>query len=219
MVEELRGSIVSPNVQRALLVAYEVDYHVKVVDVTPHQQKAPEFKTLQPFGQVPVLVRADNENFFESRAIARYFVVSKKSPLLPIHDPIRYGAVETWINAEGSHWSEAGYVIGFEGHIRNFVFPGTKPDEARAAKSLERFKQILDIYEKRFSRDKFVSIAGGNEVTLADLFHLPVGHLVFKHVHPELLNQPQYEGVKKWWDHISKTKGWQAVLTELAKGQ
>lgn len=54
-------------------------------------------------------------------------------------------------------------------------FTGAKPDEAFFETQITELGKKLDVYEKILSKQKYLA---GNEVTLADLFHLPYASLL-----------------------------------------
>ena len=51
-----------------------------------------------------------------------------------------------------------------------------EPDEEQVKKHVATLGAKLDIYEKILSKQKYLA---GDEVTLADLFHLPLGAKLF----------------------------------------
>lgn len=71
MVLKLYGSAMSTSRVLVTILEKELPYELVLVDIAKGEQKAEEYKKLQPFGKVPAL---DDDGFimFESRAICKY---------------------------------------------------------------------------------------------------------------------------------------------------
>ena len=68
----------------------------------------------------------------------------------------------------------------------------------------------LSTYEKILSKQAYLA---GDEITLADLFHLPLGKLIKDLGFPELCRR--YSHVAEWLDELSKRKSWLKVNLDL----
>ena len=109
-------------------------------------------------------------------------------------------------------------------------FTGVDTDEALLKSYLDALNPTLDAYEKILSKKKYLA---GDEITLADLFHLPAidklyasgqGDLIdkranvkrygsnFNHLQKSMGLSSRYD---RWWDDISSRPSWQAVKTEV----
>jgi glutathione S-transferase len=71
MVLKLYGSAMSTSRVLITILEKELPYEFIRVDIFKGEQKSEDYKTLQPFGKVPVL---DDSGFimYESRAICKY---------------------------------------------------------------------------------------------------------------------------------------------------
>jgi len=73
----------------------------------------------------------------------------------------------------------------------------------------------LDAYESILAKHKYL---GGNELTLADLFHLPIGSKAALQLQPGApfvnLEDPKRPNVARWWKEISTLPAWKAVQAE-----
>lgn len=81
---------------------------------------------------------------------------------------------------EQAHFEGPAQGIRFELVAKKII--GLKTDEARVAELTNTLASKLDVYEGILSKQKYVA---GDELTLADLFHLPCGVTV-KQFAPEL---------------------------------
>jgi len=83
---------------------------------------------------------------------------------------------------------------------------GEKPDEVEVAKHKAAVLNSLDVYEKVLANSKFLT---GDELSLADLFHLPFGIYA---IIPEFLeNRPN---VSRWWSALTNLPSWVKVTAE-----
>lgn len=85
---------------------------------------------------------------------------------------------------------------------------GGQTDEEKVKVLTEKLTGYLDVYERILSKQQYI---GGNQFTLADLFHLPYGSMAQL---PNVGLAPLFEQrphVKAWWDRITSRKSWQEV--------
>lgn len=90
-------------------------------------------------------------------------------------------------------------------HVFKPLFYGGEPDKERVKQLSEKLAGYFDVYEKILSKQEFI---GGNTFTLADVYHLPYGSMLF---HPNtnmghLINDRPL--VKAWWEKISGRQSW-----------
>jgi glutathione S-transferase len=190
MVLTLFGSPMSTCTKRVAMVLHETNTPFKFVhvDLMKGGHKAPGYVAQQPFGQVPYIVRAsctisddeggsdparqDDDGFvlYESRAIARYIAAKAKSPLLPTGDARKAALFEQAESIEVSNFTPSASGITFQ----RVVVPrmGRPTDEALVAALAKTLEGKLAGYEAILSKQKYLA---GDEITLADLSHLPHG--------------------------------------------
>src|SRR3989338_674338 len=210
MVYKLLGSPISTCVQRVLTTLKEknLEYELVPIDLSKGEHKSASFLEKQPFGVIPVL---DDDGFliYESRAICRYLEAKHKgqgTELIPTE--IKALALfEQGASIETSYFDPNASGLAFEKLFKG-LFGWGQTDEARVKTLTEKLGQHLDVYEKILSKQEFI---GGNQFTLADLFHLPYGGLLFA---PQvdlgnlLLDRPH---VKVWWEKITSRPSWKAA--------
>jgi len=86
---------------------------------------------------------------------------------------------------------------------------GGSTDEARVEYLATTLRQKLQGYEAILSKRRFLA---GDELTLADLFHLPYGAMIDKKLgFSELTDEKQFPNVARWWKEVSSLPSWQAV--------
>ncbi|KAK4685956.1 glutathione S-transferase, partial [Tremellales sp. Uapishka_1] len=209
---ELHGHPLSTCTRRVLTVLLELglvdgkDFEVVTEDFA--NIKSEEYLAHQPFGQMPWLKdTATGFELFESRAISKYVAAKYSSPLLPLASDLKaYGSFETAASTEAFNFDLHAAQIA-----RQLVFGprrGVKTDDARVAAESEALAGRLDAYETILSKHKYLA---GNELTLADLFHLPYGKMAQELGHFKALTDGAHPNVARWWNEISSLPSWAAA--------
>ncbi|EIW77399.1 glutathione S-transferase [Coniophora puteana RWD-64-598 SS2] len=208
MVLKIHGASQSTCTRTVAVVATElnVPYELVPVNFATAEHKSPAFTAVQPFGQLPYI---DDDGFklYESRAIARYLV--KKYGGQGTVSLIPTGLKEEALFEQGVSIETANFYPSAIGFGLEKVFKpmrGVTPDEARAAECLKTLEAKLDVYDVLLGKQKYV---GGNEITLADIFHLPYGQLLVKVGRDDLFESRP--NVARWWKEISTRPSWLAV--------
>jgi len=208
MVLELHGVAKSTCTRRVLTVLKELDvpYKLITVDWSAGETQTPSYLQNQPFGQVPYLVDGDFV-LFESRAIARYIAAKhqKEKILFPPSSDVQKWA----IFEQASSVEMADFDPSASGYAVEKVFKplrGLKGDDAVAAAHLETLSKKLDGYERILSKHKYLA---GDELTIADLFHLPYGSMLPEGLNP-LLDEKRPH-VFKWWKELTALPSWKAA--------
>lgn len=208
MVLKLYGSPKSTCVTRVatVLIEKEVPFEFVVINMAAGEHKTPEYLKAQPFGQVPYI---DDDGFilYESRAICRY--IEAKYP----NQGISLVPTELKANAlfeQAASNESANFDPFASGIIVEKVFKkfrGLDADLVRVKELEERFNAKLDVYEKILGQQKYLA---GDEITLADLFHIPYGSMV-KNTNPELFAADKRPNVARWFESLQARPSWQAV--------
>ncbi|KAH9829566.1 glutathione transferase [Rhodofomes roseus] len=213
MVLKLYGSPLSTCTRRVAIVLKEknVPYEFFPVNLATGAHKSPEYLAKQPFGQVPYIEEEDGFQLFESRAIGRYIAVKyagQGNKVLP--DPADLRAVAKFEQAasiELTNFDPFASQIAFEK-----VFKGGKglgPADPKVVESLTRQLLLkLDAYEIILSKQKYLA---GDEVTLADLFHITYGAMLAPLGVDALEDASKRPHLARWWKDITSRPSWQAV--------
>ncbi|KAF5364697.1 hypothetical protein D9758_005629 [Tetrapyrgos nigripes] len=207
MVLKLYGNPQSTCTKRVAAVLHEKKIPHELVTVDWSKIKEPEFVEKQPFGQVPYL---DDDGFivFESRAICRY--IQAKFPdqgpkLVPSASDLKATALfEQAASVEAANFDQFAAKACFEGVIKGWY--GAPKDQATFDQNISTLSGRLDGYERILSKQKYLA---GDELTLADIFHLPYGEMLFQ-AGSDLLTS-KGPNVARWWKDISSRPAWQAV--------
>ncbi|GJN36056.1 hypothetical protein PR202_gb24882 [Eleusine coracana subsp. coracana] len=201
-VTKLYGWAISPFVSRALLSLEEagVDYEHVTMSRSAGDHRRPDHLARNPFGQVPVLEDGDL-TLFESRAIARHVFRKHKPELLGgAGDPERAAMVDVWTEVEAHQFQPAAGAIVVECVFAPLL--GRARDQRRVDENVGKLRAVLEAYDARLSKQNRPYLAGGDDVSLADLTHFPVMHYVMGTEYgPELVEG--LPGVKAWWEAIA----------------
>lgn len=83
------------------------------------------------------------------------------------------------------------------------------PDEARVAQAEKDLGTVLAAYDKILAEQKYLA---GDELTLADLFHLPNGAALKGGKWREVFNK--YPNVDKWFKGLQEREAWVKAAAE-----
>lgn len=133
----------------------------------------------------------------ESRAISKYVLRKYGNvDLLREGDPAEAAMVDAWTEVEAHHYFPAIAPVVYE----CVVFParlGLQPNAQVVGESLERLGRVLEVYEQRLSRSRYLA---GDFFSFADLTHFPYTYYFMKTAHAPLLDA--YPRVKAWWEDL-----------------
>uniref|UniRef100_A0A803QIZ0 glutathione transferase n=2 Tax=Cannabis sativa TaxID=3483 RepID=A0A803QIZ0_CANSA len=209
MVVKVYGSLRSACTQRVLACFHEkgIEYEIVHVDLQTAQHKQPQFLLLQPFGQVPVIEEGEFR-LFESRAIIRYYAAKYAD-----HGADLLGAtteeraiVDQWVEVESNNFNDIVYTLV----LQILILPsmGKKGNLALVDDCEEKMAKVLDVYEERLGKSKYL---GGETFSLADLSHLPGIRYLVNEVYMEHLVSER-KNVKAWWESISNRPAWKKLI-------
>jgi len=210
MVLKLYGYHFSVYTHLVAVVAKElsIEYELISVDLVNGEQSTPEYKAYQPFSKVPCI---DDEGFilYESRAIARYLAAKTNSPLLPTE--LKAAALfEQAASIEIYAFNIPAGRIFWEGFIKKVILKQEYSEEI-INENMALLSKNLDVYEGILSKTKYLA---GDELTLADLFHLSLGRALTRTGVP-IFGDPSRPNVVRWWNDISNRPAWLEVVSEF----
>ncbi|TVU20840.1 hypothetical protein EJB05_30440 [Eragrostis curvula] len=194
------GPARSTNVARVLVCLEEVgaEYEVVNIDFQAKEHKSPEHLARNPFGQIPAFQDGDVV-LFESRAIAKYVLRKYKSAdadLLREGNLKEAAMVDVWTEVEAHQYNPAISPIVYECLV-NPAMRGIPPNQKVVDEALEKLKKVLDVYEARLSKTKFLA---GDFLSFADLNHFPYTYYFMATPHAAVFDS--YPHVKAWWESI-----------------
>jgi glutathione S-transferase len=110
---------------------------------------------------------------FESAAISKYIAAKAGSPLLPLGDLQKVARFEQAMSIQSAQF-EAAFLPIVQERLAKPLRTGVPPDEGRVTELAKTVEAKLAAYETLLAKHKYLA---GDELTLADLFHLP--HIVY----------------------------------------
>ncbi|KAJ7662143.1 glutathione S-transferase-like protein [Mycena polygramma] len=170
----VHGNPQSSNTRRVLLILKEkkIPYELVSIDWAVGEHRQPEWLQFIPFAQIPYI---DDDGFilYESRAIGRYLAAAypEQGPaLIPAAGAgVKVHALfEQAVCIEAFTFDPTVTGILTERMVKPFL--GLTPDEAQITTLTAKFETQLAAYERILSKTKYLA---GDELTLADLFHVP----------------------------------------------
>ncbi|KAJ7088763.1 glutathione S-transferase [Mycena belliarum] len=194
-----------------VLVEKQIPFELVVVDLKKGEHKTPEHLAKHPFGQVPMI---DDDGFilYESRAICRYLAekyADQGTPLIPTSLPAK-ALFEQAASIELTNFFPLVLKIATEVIVKPvFNLP---VDEAAIAQGMADLPATLDVYEVILGTQKYL---GGNEFTLADLFHLHSVPVLIEKGHDIMADRGP--NVTRWWKDISSRPSWVKLKAEGIK--
>ncbi|KAK7045332.1 hypothetical protein VNI00_007581 [Paramarasmius palmivorus] len=212
MVLKLYGTIHSPCATRVMIVLHEkqIQYELINVDLAKGEQQTAPHLAKQPFGQVPIL---DDNGFilYESRAICRYVAIkyaNQGTKLVP--DPTKDGleALALFEQAASIETSDFDWFTAKAVYENVFKrFHGETPDPKIFSELIQGLEGKLKVYEVILGKQKYLA---GDNLTLADLFHLSYGSML--DIAGSDIMSKQGPNVTRWWKEISSRPSWQKTV-------
>ncbi|OMO53687.1 hypothetical protein CCACVL1_28448 [Corchorus capsularis] len=200
MAIKVYGTALSTCTGRVLLCLLEkgLEYEIVPLDLANSAHKKQPYLSLNPFGQIPAFEDGDVK-IFESRAITKYLSRKYKDTgidLLGSSSLTETTIVDTWMEVE-SHQ----YNVPMQKIIRQMIVNpayGIASDEKIIEEELEKLGKVLDVYEERLSKCKYLA---GDFYSLADLHHIPYLVYFMRTLKSSFITSRPH--VNAWWKDIS----------------
>ncbi|KAJ7067551.1 thioredoxin-like protein [Mycena amicta] len=207
MVLKLYGVTFSSNTRRVActLIEKQVPFELVNIDLAGGENKSPAYLEKQPFGQVPYI---DDDGFilFESRAICRY--IAEKYPdqgtkLIPTEAKAK-AIFEQGASIELTDFDPLAYSAAAEMLLK--PHQGLTPNKDDFDGYIAKLSAKLDAYEVILGKQSFI---GGDEYTLADLFHFPLSQMLAA-AGSDIMSK-KGPNVTRWFTEISTRPAWAAL--------
>ncbi|ORY23693.1 glutathione S-transferase [Naematelia encephala] len=208
----LHGSIVSTCTQRVTLSLLQIglvlDKDFKINTINLPDTKTPEWLDIHPFGVMPYLEDTENgQKFIESRSIAKYVALKYKSPLVPSPtDPVTFAKFDAACSIEQANFDPFVLSIFMEGWAK--PMRSIPNDEKVLETQKAELHKKLEGYNLLLGKSRYVA---GDQLTLADLYHIPYGIYMVEINGAPGLTDGTFPHVKRWWDEISALESWKTV--------
>ncbi|KAF7319153.1 hypothetical protein HMN09_00251700 [Mycena chlorophos] len=173
MVVKLYGAPLSTCTRRVATILHElqIPFELIYIDVRNGKNKTEVYKKIQPFGMIPY-IEDDGFILFESRAIGRYLAAMyPRHDLIP-KDPKKNALFEQAAAIEQASFDPSAAKAGWHLYARRLGWGG---DQIGIDENLHLLEQRLEGYELMLGKTRYL---GGDELTLADLFHLPYAAII-----------------------------------------
>eukprot|EP00253_Pinus_taeda_P036140 PITA_36140 len=195
----------------ACLNEKEVAYQVIPVDILAGDHKQPPFLSINPFGEIPA-VQDGALTLIESRAIVKYLAKKFQGSTCDLmgRTIAEQAVVEQWCEVESQKFNPPFYAIMEQVFINPMKGLGPT-DELLLDRNVEKLGKVLDVYEERLSKSKYLA---GDSFTLADLHHLPYLHYLVNAVGKGDLVFSR-RNVHAWWEDISSRPAWKKVAHNM----
>ncbi|KAI4301378.1 hypothetical protein L6164_034663 [Bauhinia variegata] len=205
---KVHGSPISTATMRVIACLHEkeLDFEFVVLDMANQQHKEEPFLSLNPFGQVPAFEDGDLK-LFESRAITKYVArrYADKGTELISRDPEKMAIIGVWLEVESQQYDPPASKLVKELALNPWLGFPTNP--AAVEENEAKLGTVLDVYEKRLSRSKYMA---GDSFTLADLHHLPTIKYLMNTKAKKLFELRPH--VSAWVADITARPAWSKVL-------
>jgi len=170
----LYGRATSSNVQAVMWALAELGLSYDRIDLGENfgGLDTPEFRAMNPHGQIPVLVHGTAPAVFESGAILRYLgAVFGRAAFWPA-DPVARAQVDMW-----AEWAKIDIANRFTGPVfwRVVRTPAARHDGAAIRAAVDRLERELATADAMLAQRAFLA---GPDLTLADI---PLGHVLYRY--------------------------------------
>jgi len=208
MVTQILGRDTSYNVQKVLWFLDELQHAYEHTQIGGKYggTDTDEFKSLNPFGKVPVLVDA-GVSIYESNTILRYLAAEYGKPQFWSESAFERAMVEKWMD-----WSidvlEQAFVGVFWGYYRT-------PESKRNWESIDNNKKkciyCLSKVEEALANSNYLA---SDNFSLADVV---IGVYIYRLVELDLGIQPQ-RNTEKWYQNLCQRQGYKKwVMSDFAE--
>ncbi|KAJ7093286.1 glutathione S-transferase [Mycena belliarum] len=206
MVLKLYGGSAPANgsgIIAMVLLEKKIPFEFIHIDLSKGDNKTPEYLALHPLGRIPMIIDDDGFILYEARAICRYLeekYADQGTRLIPtgLRDKARF---EEGASVELTEIFPRLMKVATELGLNPQEKAST--DEAALPEAQAALAKTLSEYEWMLSQQKYI---GGDELTLADIFHL--------YVVPALISAgfdviaDKGPNVKRWWNDLVSRPNW-----------
>ncbi|KAG2697387.1 hypothetical protein I3843_07G102100 [Carya illinoinensis] len=204
----VHGSPFSTASARVLATLYEkeVEFEFVPVDMRAGEHKKESFLSINPFGQVPGFEHGDLK-LFESRAITKYVAneYAEKGTHLVCGDSKKKAIIGVWMEVEAHQFDPVSSKLTWELAVKPVY--GMATDKAVVEENEAKLAKVLDVYESRLAKSKYL---GCESFTLVDLHHLPnINYLMGTEIKKLFDSRPH---VSAWIADITARPAWSKVL-------
>ncbi|KAE9603270.1 putative glutathione peroxidase, Glutathione transferase [Lupinus albus] len=157
---------------------------------------------------IKLLILYIETNYAESRAILRYYSEKYKNQGTDLLGKTleEKALVEQWVEVESHNLNPP--LMQLVIHILVNPVLGRPSDPKVIKESEEKVVKVLDIYEEKLSKTKYLA---GDFFSLADLTHLPLTYYLLDPLKKAYLVRDR-KHVSAWWDDITSRPSWKKTV-------
>jgi glutathione S-transferase len=199
---KLYSAGLSPNGKRVRICAHELGITLEqvVLDYTKGEQRAPEYRAMNPMGKWPTLAD-DDFTLFESAAILWYLATTRGAQSLLPKEPRAEADVLRWLFFCSCHFDPYFTTLVVERFIK--ARQGKPEDEAQVAAAVGYLARFVAIVEQQLATRAYVTGSFG----LADIAlgcTLELSPLVRYDLAP-------FPNVRAWLERVQSRESWRAA--------
>lgn len=150
----------------------------------------------------------------ESRAIGKYILRKYRTDevdMLRESNPGEAAMVDVWTEVEANQYNKALAPIVYECIIYPTAY-GIPTNQKVVDESMEKLKKVLDVYEARLSKHKYLA---GNFISFADLNHFAFTCCFMGTPYASLFDS--FPCVKAWWKNLMSRPSTRKLSANLPK--
>jgi len=199
---KIHGPSFSTYVRTIRMIAHEKGLSY---DLVPVQLGSPEHNKFHPFGKMPVL-EVDGQKFHESLAMAIYLDETLEGPRLQPITVLEKARMFQFISQTCDY--------GYQAMIRQFVLPKMgfrQESEDSVAAGTEETGRQLSLWDADLKTSDYLV---GNDLSLADLFLLPIIYWVNSLPEGQELMKEK-EAVKRWYALMEKRDSFAETVPQM----
>lgn len=183
-----------------LLEELQLEYIIKLVDITQGEQLAADFLKISPNNKIPVLYDQQNNFYlFESVAILQY-LAEKHGDFLPHSLQDKYHVIQ-WCYFQAAH---IGPMFGQLGHFMRH----SEPIPYAIKRYTDESKRLMAVLDKQLQQGAYIS---GEQYTIADMAIWPWIY-VYQFFYQQTIDAKCYPQLIKWYQKISERPAVKACL-------
>lgn len=194
----------TPNHRRVAIFLAEkgIELDVEAIDLRGGQNISEDFRTINPFGRIPVLALDDGGYIAESVAICRYFEALQPEPPPFGTSALEQADVEMWTRR-----AEINFLMPVAAAFRNITgfFKDREtvvPEWGQAQEKVAA--ETLPLFDARLAESEFLTDHGFSVADITLAITLEFAQRTKRDLPWDLPN------ITRWWDTVKARPSWQA---------
>ena len=179
-----------------------IPYDLTFVDFAKKEQKAPDYRKLNPNGKIPTIMdRSEDRPIFESGAIL-WHLAEKYGQFLP-DEPAARSEVMQWLFFQVGH---IGPMMGQAMYFQRIAAPNGHEEPFSIKRYIDESRRLLEVLEGRLERKEWIA---ADQYTIADMAIYPWAR-AYSWAKVSIDGLPNLQA---WFDRIDARPAVQRALT------